>query len=232
MKNILLIGPGSSILDYKLEENKDYTIIAFAGTFDWFVNNDTVPDYWTFFDPNSIYVLIKNLDKISSQAFLDKIKGKTTLIYNDIQGGPEFYKAGFTTSKGIKWNSNKILENFGNYFNKVEKVKTGTKVNTLEVSSEVHNIITHGRGINMCKLSSNLLTLIYHKFKDIESISTIGFGDYDLPRAYQASAKGYTGFKLSFDRMLEAHKKYLKDSNIDVKVLNKNSYYKKLEWIK
>lgn len=232
MKNILLVGPGSSILDYKPEKNKDYTVITFAGTFDWFVKNNTVPDYWTFFDPNSIYILLNNLNKKNSEAFFDKIKKKTALIYNDIQGGPEFYKAGFTTTRGMKWNSKNTLENFGKYFSKVEIVKTGTKVDTLEVSNEVHNIITHGRGINVCKLSSNLLPLVYHKFKNIKSISIIGFGDYNSPRAYQESSKGYTGFKKSFDKMVEQHKKYLKDSNIDVKVLNENSYYKKLEWKK
>jgi hypothetical protein len=46
------------------------------------------------------------------------------------------------------------------------------------------------------------------------------------------SSGGYGGYKLSFDLMLETHKKYLKENNINIKFLNNNSYYKKLEWKK
>jgi hypothetical protein len=235
MKKLLIIGPGSSIKNFTLTRD-DYTILSFAGTFDWFKINNHPPDYWTFFDPNSAVIFLENLKLLKPLNSSINTPLPTTLIYNDFQGKRDFYNLGFTTTRGFRWNINQfnieILPELSKYFKEVIKIPSTININSLNTNPSTHNIITHGKGVNFCKFSSNVLPLIYYYFPNFKHIDVVGFGDYSSPRAYQSSSLGYDGFKSSFDLMFSHHKKYLEDNKINIKFLNNNSYYKKLEWKK
>lgn len=231
MKDILLVGPGSSISNFSLSTD-DYTILSFAGTFDWFINNNITPDYWTFLDPNSV-ILIQ--DKLSG-SFLTKIKSKTTLIYNDFQGSDEFYKKGFSTSRGLTWNSNifgkEILPKFKDKFKNTIQLPSQVSTNKLLNDNNKHCIIKHGPRPNPCKFSCFIFPLIFYLFPQVKNIDVIGFGDYSSPRAYSNSSSDYHQYIQSFNIIYPQIKSYLEKNSININFLNKNSHYKKLEWKK
>lgn len=231
MKKLLLIGPGSSIIDF-FPPTDDYTILSFAGTFDWFINNDIAPDYWTFLDPNSV---ISIQDKLNG-SFLTKVKSKTTLIYNDFQGSDDFYKKGLSTSRGSNWVINSfgktIFPKFKQYFKDSISLPSQLNNNQLSLKTDNHCIITHGPRPNTCKFSCFVLPMVFYLFPQIENIDVIGFGDYYQPRAYSNSSADYHQYIQSFNIIYLQIKTYLEENNISIKFLNKDSYYKSLEWKK
>jgi hypothetical protein len=231
MKPLLLIGPGSSIIDF-IPPTDNYTILSFAGTFDWSINNDITPDYWTFLDPNSV-ILIQ--DKLNG-SFLTKVKSKTTLIYNDFQGSSDFYKKGFSTSRGLTWNNNifgkEILPKFKDKFKDILQLPSQVSINKLLSDSSKHCIVKHGPRPNICKFSCFIFPMIFYLFPQVKNIDVIGFGDYSKPRAYTNSSIDYHQYIQSFNIIYSQIKTHLKENNISINFLNKNSYYKKLEWKK
>lgn len=231
MKKLLLIGPGSSIAGFT-PSTDNYIILSFAGTFDWFINNDIAPDYWTFLDPNSVVSL---QDKLNG-TFLTKVKSKTTLIYNDFQGSYMFYKKGFSTSRGLAWNNGifgkEIFPKFKGKFKNTIQLSSKVHINKLLINGSSHCIISHGRRPNPCKFSCFILPMIFHLFPQEKNIDVIGFGDYYTPRAYSNSTADYFQYIQSFNIIHPQIKKYLEENNININFLNKDSYYKKLEWKK
>lgn len=231
MKKLLIVGPGSSVVNFT-PPTDDYIILSFAGTFDWFINNDIAPDYWTFLDPNSV---ISIQDKLNG-SFLTKVKSKTTLIYNDFQGSGDFYKKGFSTSRGLTWNNDifgkEILPKFKDKFKNTLQLSSQVSINKLLNDSNKHCIIKHGPRPNPCKFSCFIFPMIFHLFPQIKNLEVIGFGDYSSPRAYSISSSDYGEYIQSFNIIYPQIKTYLEENNININFFNKNSYYKKLEWKK
>jgi hypothetical protein len=228
MKNLLLIGPGSSILDFKPPSN-DCTILSFAGTFDWFITHNIAPKYWTFLDPNSVMSI---QDKIPSH-FLPKLKSTTTLVYSDFQGTNKFYENGFSTSRGSLWNNDvfrkKILSEFTKKFKNTMLIPSKVSKNKLLTNSDSHCNVTHGPRPNPCKFSCFVLPMVFYLFPQIKNIDVIGFGDYSYPRAYSNSCADYNQYIQSFQIISPQIKQYLENNNICINFLNKNSYYKELK---
>ena len=137
MKQILLIGPGTSIETLNPHLLKTIPSLYFGSNFKWFEKNNICPTYWTFIEPNTITYFDALINGISSydntpsskrrydyeslishinntpsynSEFLKNLKESTTLIYNDIQGSKDYYENGFSTSRGDRWFQNEFKQ--------------------------------------------------------------------------------------------------------------------------
>ena len=227
MKKLLIVGPGNSIKDLSPEYIKNCQTISFSDSIKWFIENNIPPTYYTFLDPDSIMRVKDNIN----DEFLIKLKNKTTFIYNKFQGNSDFYKERFSTSRGPTWNNNTfgkdILPDFENYFKEVKTIPYIIS-NTYNISSSSHCIM-HNPPLNICKFSCYILPMIPYLFPDVKLIESIGFGDYNSPRMYSNSTGGYSSYKESFNLVSNTLKECLIKHNINIKFLNKDSYYKSLE---
>ena len=243
MKNsetLYIIGPGESIQDFNFKEIGNNPTLNFSGTMDWFYKNKTYPDYWCFIDPFTVEVFLKHLEKHTERHnWLLGMQNHTTLLYNDFQGTDAFYNNGFTTSQGPQWNR----EVFGGYYFPTLKkyLKESISV-TSKVTEEDYSLLIDGstcpiikhtqRGKNTDKFTSYVLPLAIHYFTNLKKIVSIGFGDYDTPRAYTNNSLGYRGYQLSYKTLGPLIKNILVNKDISIIFKNRNSYYKDLEWKK
>ncbi len=237
---LYLIGPGSSIQDLNPKEIGNNPTLNFSGTMDWFYDNNIYPNYWCFIDPFTVEMFLKYIEKHTKRHpwFLG-MKEYTILLYNDFQGTNKFYDQGFTTSQGPQWNR----EQFGGYYFPLlkqylkESILIKSKVTqedySLLINSNICPIIKHPEyGKNTDKFTSYVLPLAIHYFPNLKKIISVGFGDYDKPRAYTTNSHGYQGFQLSYQTLGPLIKDILVTKDIDIIFKNTNSYYKNLAWKK
>jgi len=239
IKEIYLIGPGRSKLNYDISKLKNKVILNFSGDLMWFNKNNVYPTYWTFLDPNSLIYIIDRINnkKYNSEWFYH-LKNNTNIIFHDIQGTDEFYKHGFTTSRGSNWNKNefggKLLPQVCSYFKETIKLPVDILENNFDplYTPETYNlfpIIRQGPGINTDKFVCFILPLVLSYFKNLKSIKCIGFGDFNEPRLYNNLNLGYEGYKLSYSKIKDKLIKLLNHRNISIEFENKNSYFIELE---
>tara|TARA_R110002153_G_scaffold73906_3_gene192631 strand:+ start:5969 stop:7858 length:1890 start_codon:yes stop_codon:yes gene_type:complete len=236
MKKILLVGPGSSLLTFKLSNRKDYVLFATPGTFLWFYKNNITPDYWIFLDPNSVNILLKQIQNKFSKEYLNRLKKDTTILYHSLQGTDSFYEAGMSTSRGRSWNQEVfgkvILPEFLQYFSTTRILPYKILENKLEITPDTPCIATHGRRPNTCKFSSYILPTVFSLFTDTKRVDIIGFGDYENPRAYSNSSDDYNQYKQSHKILLPELQKHILNNKVHLNFLNRTSYYKPLELAK
>ena len=86
-KEIYLIGPGRSKLNYDISKLKNKIILNFSGDLVWFCENNIYPTYWTFLDPNStIYLLDRLKDKKYNSKWFKGLKKHSKIIFHSFQG--------------------------------------------------------------------------------------------------------------------------------------------------
>jgi len=241
-KEIYLLGPGRSKLDFDVTQLRRKTTLNFSGDLVWFSDNNIYPSYWTFFDPNStLYIFDRYKNNKYNLEWFEGLKTNSNIIFNDFQGTDKFYNEGFTTSRGKVWNKNEfgdqILPSLCSQFKEIIKVPTTVLYNTFdsfynEETKHLTPIIKHEEGINTDKLTCFILPLVLSYFTKLESIKCIGFGDFESPRLGSGSSLGYNGYKLSYQRMKEKLITLLKYKNVKIEFNNKDSYFKELEWKK
>ena len=238
-KEIYLIGPGRSKLKYDTSKLRDKVIFNFSGDLVWFSENNIYPTYWTFLDPNSlIYIIDRINNKKYNPKWLYYMKNNTNIIFHDIQGTDEFYKHGFTTSRGPNWNKNefggKLLPQVCSYFKETIKLPVDILESNFDplYTPETYNlspIIRQGPGINTDKFICFILPLVLSYFKELESIKCVGFGDFDEPRLYNNLNLGYEGYKISYSKIKDKLIELFKHRNISIEFENKNSHFIELE---
>jgi len=254
IKEILLIGPGNSLETLDPNLIKTTPTLYFGGWLKWFQNNNVCPTYWTFIDPNTITFFDKAIqDKDPyTKEFLTKLKKETTIIYNNIQGQKEFYELGFTTSRGLNWVVGDFYQNIlprvESYFKQskvLDTVVTIDNYNTLfdEAVKHVCPIVRwsakdgHGNPRNIDKFVSYLIPLLISQFQSLKTIKVIGLGDFNTERLYSfemgvpksTQEVTYQCFKDHFDFMRFKLIDLLEKKNIEIKFLNKDSYFNKFK---
>jgi hypothetical protein len=240
MKNtdtLYLIGPGSSISDFSLEQLGDNPTLTFSGTLDWFYKNNIYPSYWCFIDPYTVVVLMDSILKSPEKnKWANGLKDHTTLLYNHFQGTPEFYSKGLTTSQGLRWCvdefGGKIFPSFKTLFKEAKSLHT-------KVATEDYGLLFGDLGcplikhcdkfLNSDKFTSYVLPLVIYYFTNLKNIVSVGFGDYNQPRAYTTNSHGYEGFIKSYNILGPLVKKVLEKKKIGITFINKESHYINLE---
>ena len=238
-KEIYLIGPGRSKLNYDISKLKNKIILNFSGDLVWFCENNIYPTYWTFLDPNStIYLLDRLKDKKYNSKWFKGLKKHSKIIFHSFQGTDEFYKEGFTTWRGKDWNKNEfgknILPKICSFFKKTIKLPHIISQNNFDsfYNSEIDHlspIIRHGANINTDKFICYILPLVLSYFKNIKQINCIGFGDFNESRLYNNNSGGYEGYKISYEKVKNKLIDLLKYKKISIKFNDKNSYFIELE---
>ena len=234
---LYLIGPGSSLQNFDVSKIGNNPTLNFSGTMDWFYDNNIYPSYWCFIDPFTVETFLKHIEKHTERHpwFLGLSK-HTTLLYNDFQGTDKFYDEGFTTSQGKQWNR----ERFGGYYFPLLKqylkesisIKSKPTIEdySLLTNSDLCPVVKHPEwGKNTDKFTSYVLPLAIHYFPNLKKIISIGFGDYNQPRAYTTNSHGYEGFKLSYLTLGPLIKSMLDFKNIIITFENRDSHYIDLE---
>jgi hypothetical protein len=239
-KEIYLIGPSKSKIDYDVKQLDGKVTLSFSGDLMWFNNNNIHPTYWTFLDPNSTsYIFNRFQTGKYNKEWFAKLKEKSYIIFNDFQGTDSFYDQGFTTSKGRVWNreqfGKEMLPNLCEQFKDIIKVPTVVLQDSYgsfykEDTKDKTPIVRHEAGMNSDKLSCFILPLVLSYFDKLESIKCIGFGDFTTPRLYNGLSLGYDGYKLSYQRMKNKLIDLLKHKRVRVEFDNKNSFFKELEF--
>lgn len=238
-KEIYIIGPAKTKLDYDTSKLKDKVTLSFSGDLMWFNNNNIHPTYWTFLDPNSTSYIFDRYSKGNyNKDWFIKLKEKSYIIFNSFQGKDSFYDSGFTTSKGKIWNRNQfgkeLLPNLCNQFKETIIVPTIVLENSYESfykeeTKHMTPVVRHQVGMNTDKLSCYVLPLALSYFDKLESIHCIGFGDFNSPRLYNGLSLGYESYKLSYETMKSKLIDLLKYKNVKISFENKNSYFRELE---
>ncbi len=242
-KQILLLGPGASTKRFKPSDVDKITTISFSGNIDWFASNNISCDYWTFLDPNSTLYFLENIKSgVYSKEWLSKIKNNTTLLYNTFQGTDDFYNKGFTTSRGKQWNTNifggEVLPELGKYFKDVNTISEYVNNNSYDshyIDRDASALVKHildGTAYNTDKFICFVLPIVISLFPELYKVYSVGFGDFNEPRINTGTTLGYEGFILSYNRMKTALIDLLKHNNIELEFINKNTYFKDLEWKK
>lgn len=242
-KQILLLGPGASTNRFKSSDVNKITTLSFSGNIDWFASNNVVCDYWTFLDPNSTLYFLDNVSKgVYSEEWLSKLKTSTTLLYNAFQGTDEFYNKGFTTSRGKKWNTEifggQILPSLSTYFKGIDIIPEHVNNNSYDShytdrdSSALVKHVLEGTAYNTDKFICFVLPIVVSLLPELSKIYSVGFGDFNEPRINTGTTLGYEGFILSYNRMKNALIDLLKHNDIDLEFINKDTYFKELEWRK
>ena len=236
-ETLFLVGPGQSVQDFNPSDLQGRPTLTFSGTMDWFFEHNIYPTYWCFIDPFTVETLLKNIESNPKKAeWAEGLKDNTTLLYNHFQGTNEFYQRGLTTSQGQVWN----IQAFGQiYFPQLksmlkESISLQTEVvnedYSLLLTREKYPLIKHPEyGKNTDKFTSYVLPLALYYFANLKEIISVGFGDYDKPRAYTTNAEGYEGFQLSYQKLGPMVKNTLDNLNILIRFINRNSYYLDLE---
>jgi len=244
MKNsneIIIIGPSEGKLGYDVNKLEGKTTFNFSGDLMWFHDNNIYPTYWTFLDPNStMYIFDRFKSGKYNQEWLEGLRQNTTLIYNDFQGTDRFYNEGLTTSRGQVWNreefGNKLLPQLATFFKDTISLPSVILRNNLDSFFDERKhlcpMVKHEKGINNDKFSCFILPMVLSYFEQLELIHAIGFGDFTKPRLYNGLSLGYSGYKLSYQRMKEDLLKVLKHKNVNVTFENKDSYFNELTWKK
>lgn len=238
-KEIYLIGPGQSKLNYDISNLENKIIFNFSGDLIWFSENNIYPTYWTFLDPNSTtYLLDRIQNKKYNLTWFEGLKKHSNIIFHEFQGTNEFYKEGFTTSRGVNWNTNefgkKILPIICSFFKETIKVPHIILQNNFDSFynpqlNHLSPIIRHGPNINNDKFICYILPLVLSYFKELKQIKCIGFGDFDKPRLYNNNSGGYEGYKLSYEKVKNKLIDLLKYKEISIEFNNKDSYFIELE---
>lgn len=196
IKDLLVVGPGSSIEELSLEKVKDRAVLAFGdSTMSFFETHNIYPDYWTFIDPNTV---INFIDTLSS-SYKSGLKTQTRLLYSSFQGTEDFYAHGFTTEHGEEWVKTTFAgEIFPPFRDLFEGVVAFDNVPFFE--KEVFPFIKnpHPRVVpfishrclpgqvndNGDKFSTFLLPLCSYFFPNLQKMQVVGFGDFSTPKAY------------------------------------------------
>ena len=232
---LYLIGPGSSIFDFDSNQLGDTPTLTFSGTLDWFYNNNIYPTYWCFIDPYTVVVLIDSILKSPEKTkWAEGLKDNTTLLYNHFQGTSEFYSEGLTTSQGLRWCVDQfgdiIFPSFKTLFKEAKSLytKVATEDYKLLFGDLGCPLIKHPTPENTDKFTSYVLPLSIYYFTKLKNIISVGFGDYNQPRAYTSNSAGYEGFLKSYNILKPLVKEVLEKKKIDITFINKDSYYRHL----
>jgi len=219
---LLLVGPSSKIKEYSTDYFKEkkedgFEVLSYTGSIYHFKKINFKPDYFSFIDPNTIASDINLFER-------DSFFNNTNLLIADLyrNGFKVFFDKGFTcnnlkmrTELFEKTKTLKFLENFKNVF--------AVKMRRAEVLSEEPNFakefsfISEGLGKNMDKFTCFLMPLVFHFFKNLKEIKTLGFGEFSYPRYKEETdrtGRGYEEFMESAENNLHLIKAHLKERDI------------------
>lgn len=242
-KTVLIIGPGESVKEVNERIVDKYISVSFSGNLNWFAEKNLYPSYWTFLDPNSAATVLNNIvNSKYKEEWIKGLKTNTEIIYNKFQGTEEFYKKGYTTRKGPNWNKgefrNNILPTLSNYFKKTNilpETVNNTSYDSIYSNKETCPLVKHVIGnakINTDKFTCYIIPTVVTLFKNVTKIISIGFGDFNSPRVGTGNSLGYEGYKKSYNLMKGKLKELLIHLDIELEFLNKNTYFKDIEWKK
>lgn len=245
LKEINLLGPGCSLQNLNYSNRKKY--FAFSNNSLLFLSKkNIVPDFFYFFDPNSVALLMSSLK--SNENYINALSRKCCLIYHDFHESPDFYALhNLTTTRGESWflNTfcNNMLDEFKSYFKnsfKIHSKVSRPNQNSRNVFIDIdffNNFdfsypffLLHKRGINMDKFLCGVIPTLISYFPNLKSIYSLGFGDFEEPRighAPSADIRHYAEYTRSFNNTYKPVYELLKNKNIKLKFLNKDSYYNK-----
>ena len=243
---ILLVGPSSRVRNFdhnyfKKKKEENYKIVSYSASIKYFKEINFKPDYFSFLDP---YTIAVDIDSYEKDSFLNNINLLVADFYED--NFEKFYNCGLTCGRLLKNKSlTRRVQNldFNNIFNNVHKydvnsVNMGNNnfesykwSNEYEFGKNAIFFSSYGR-FNTDKFSCFLLPLVLYHFKNIDSITCVGFGDLDVERCFpdplQPDKKmiGYEEFKYSFNLLWPIIKDYLKCNKIDIIFENENYFSK------
>lgn len=238
-KEIYLIGPGQSKLNYDISNLENKIIFNFSGDLVWFSENMIYPTYWTFLDPNSTTYLI---DRIKTQKYnpiwFEGLKKHTKIMFHDFQGTDSFYNEGFTTSRGKDWNrevfGKTLLPSISSIFKETIKLPQKISINSYKPfysnsPTPIFPIIVPENRIYMDKFICFILPTVLTYFEELKHIKCIGFGDFNKPRLYNNNSGGYEAYKISYNLFKNKLMDLLEFKKINIKFENRDSYFIELE---
>ena len=244
LNTINLLGPGSSISSLIYSDQEKY--FAFSNnSLTFLLKNDIVPDFFYFFDPNSIYLLFTHLKQ--NPDYIKKLSKKCCLLYHDFHESSKFYELGFTTTKGKNWFVNcfckDIFPEFKSFFKKLfclntEIIKPPPQSRNIYVCESFFNnlnsispfLIIPKCKVNIDKFSCCVIPTLISHFPNLKLVKSLGFGDFNLPRIGHpigADIRHYAEYTKSFNHVFPALYKFLDQNSIKIDFLNKDSYYNK-----
>jgi len=191
------------------------------------------PDIFCFFDPTTL----SHLYKIIEEGFFKE----SYLLVFDMYSNKckRFHQVGNSSSllrNPLEANKFFLIEESLNiYFKKYLKIpfKIKHQIRIRDLFSKFPFRYKHSRSernLLNCKFSFVVLPLIFFCFKKIKIINIIGFGHYDLSRYISiANRKGYNTYQLSYNKYKKVLIEYIKEKNIKLKFLGRESFYKDLE---
>lgn len=244
LNRINLLGPGSSISNLIYSDQEKY--FAFSNnSLTFLLQKNIAPDFFYFFDPNSIYLLFLHLKQHPDQ--IKKLSEKCCLLYHDFHDCSKFYELGFTTTKGKSWFIDCFCEDifpeFKSFFK--QSVRLNSKIikpppqsRNIYVCESLFNnlnpiypfLIIPKSKVNIDKFSCCVIPTLISHFSKLNLIKCLGFGDFNLPRIGQpkgADIRHYSEYTRSFNHVFPALYKFLDQNSIKIDFLNEDSYYNK-----
>tara|TARA_Y100000034_G_scaffold132228_2_gene194697 strand:+ start:75 stop:809 length:735 start_codon:yes stop_codon:yes gene_type:complete len=238
---ILLVGPSSRVRNFdhnyfKKKKEENYKIVSYSASIKYFKEIDFKPDYFSFLDP---YTIGQDIDLYEKGRFLNDVNLLIADLYeNNFQ---KFFSCGLTCGKLLR-DRNLVYRfqnlDFNKVFNNVYKYDlTSTIISNenLDYKYEFDKkaiFFSSYKKFNTDKFSCFLLPLVLHHFKNIDSITCVGFGDLDVERCFPDPLRpdkkmiGYEEFKHSFNLLWPIIKDYLKCNRIDIIFENENYFSK------
>ena len=231
-KEILIIGTGPTLKEITKEIADKYTTIAFSQSIGYLISeNQIFPDYWTFFDPNSYFIVKDDIDNYKME-----MKNKVTIIIPDLYRNyvDDKFHGKFTTRANMK-NFNKLMYEDNDYCKElfhltpdIIDLKFGNNIPYNINFHDSFKILLHDV-YNIDKFAAFILPMVFYLFRNIETIYSIGFGDFTGPRANGIMCKDYPHYIKSFDFFESYFKEYLHQNSIDIEFLEGDrSYFNKL----
>ena len=189
---ILLVGPTSKIRDYDSQyfseaRQKGYKIIVWSGGINLFRDIGFSPDYYSFLDPLSM-MWNAEINKLKDP----KIIKDTSLIIADMydgiftqKGDCKYYKIGYTCEKARR-KSESLKSEFvkqldKNNFKKTLKIEpvdlvVGEVESFIDFSESFYILTDPGKDTD--KLTSFLIPLVLHYFKEVKEIRHLLIGKF------------------------------------------------------
>jgi len=237
MTNLLLVGPSQRIREEDKDffdnfKQKDYISICLTGGIYYLHQIDFHPDYYFFVDPWTIREERFREEILADEDYVKKIK---VLGYNIYENELEVFKKNkFSSSKfeSIRYKTkylNRVMDSFK------EKHLVDSEYESIFNLKENYNfnekcmMFGGERIVNIDKFFGCLLPVVFYKFKNIKTITTIGFGDFDHPRFWNESSGDYSHYQESIQPLLPPIKNYIRNNNINIEFQHENYFYKILK---
>ena len=232
---LLVVGPSNDVrnfdADYFLNKKQEgYTTISFSNSLSKFLDLKIEPDIWTFFDPFTVNYYLDIFEKESfnstSLLTLDLYDRKLTKMVE--QGFPLK-----NISKNKRFKDRFFNLDFSDIFKQHINIsfEVITKNQALKKTDYFNNdkffLIKPNRG-NQCKFTSYIVPLLFCYFEKITDITFIGFGQFEGRYIDAKNVRGTKEYKLWFETFKGLLKKFLSESNVNIKFEGKPSFYQQL----